>query len=298
MAEPNPVPQDGSTVRVRLRFSYDGSEFSGWAAQPGLRTVQGVLEEALARVLPVPVTLTVAGRTDAGVHARGQVAHLDLPRSEWEALPGRASRTPEAMLARRLGGVLPDDVVVTAVDVAPDGFDARFSALERRYAYRLSDATLTRDPLRRRHVLWHTHAVDVDALNAASDTLTGLRDFAAFCRPREGATTIRDLKQFTWSRVGEGLEDAGLVVATVRADAFCHSMVRSLVGAVLAVGQGRRDLDWLAAQASAQMRSSAIVVAPARGLTLEEVVYPADADLAARAKQTKARRSGDFQGSM
>jgi len=295
MAEPTPGFQDGDAVRARLFLSYDGTDFSGWATQPGLRTVQGVMEEGLARVLRTAVRLTVAGRTDAGVHARGQVAHVDVPAAAWAALPGRADRSPEEGLRARLTGVLPADVVVTAVDRAPEGFDARFSAIERRYAYRLCDVPAARDPLRRRDVVWLDRGVDVDALNAASDTLTGLRDFAAFCRPREGATTIRDLKQFTWERPESGA-DASLVVATVRADAFCHSMVRSLVGAVLAVGHGRRDLDWLAAQASAGMRSPAIAVAPAHGLTLEHVRYPDPGDLAARATQTRARRTRDFQG--
>lgn len=282
-------------VRARLDLSYDGTDFSGWATQPGLRTVQGELESALARVVrddageSVAVRVTVAGRTDAGVHARGQVAHADIPTASWERLQGRSARTPEQGLRDRLDGVLPDDVLVRSATVAPAGFDARFSATERRYAYRVCDRPELRDPLTRRHVLWHDQALDVDALNDASSTLTGLRDFAAFCRARPGATTIRDLSELSWTRATSGA-DAGLVVATVRADAFCHSMVRSLVGALLSVGQGRRDLEWLAQVASSRERSQAIAVAPAHGLTLEEVSYPADAELAARAELTRARR--------
>jgi tRNA pseudouridine38-40 synthase len=289
----------GQVVRARLDFSYDGTAFSGWAAQPGLRTVQETLEAALRQVVRMAdgrgldeqhARVTVAGRTDAGVHARGQVAHVDIPLDAWRRLPGRADRSETDALRARLTGVLPADVVVREVSLAAPGFDARFSATERRYAYRLCDDRRLRDPLSRYHVVWHDKPLDVDALNAASASLIGLRDFAPFCKAREGATTIRDLKEFSWARPTDG-PDAGLVVATVRADAFCHSMVRGLVGAVLAVGEGRRDLEWLAHIAAGTERSQAIAVAPAHGLTLEDVAYPDDAELAARAEQTRARRT-------
>lgn len=288
------MTSESAVVRARLSFSYDGTDFAGWAVQPKLRTVQGEMEAALARVVrpqQAPPRMVVAGRTDAGVHARGQVAHVDIDRAAWKRLPGRAKRTPERALRERLSGVLSPDIVVTAADVAPEGFDARFSALGRRYAYRIDDSG-TPDPLRRRYVAaWGAH-VDVDALNAASRTLAGLRDFAPFCRAREGATTIRELAEFSWRRVEDGA-DAGLVVATVSADAFCHSMVRSLVGAVLPVGEGRRDLDWLAEVAAETERSQAVRVAPANGLTLEHVDYPPDAELASRADLTRAKRTLD-----
>ncbi len=279
-----------SIVRARLDLSYDGTDFSGWATQPGLRTVQGELEGALARIVRQEHAprVTVAGRTDAGVHARGQVAHVDIDADVWDRLPGRAQRTPAEGLLSRLTGVLPDDVVVRSVSIAPDGFDARFSATERRYAYRVTD--VVPDVLLRRHVLATTRPLDVDALNAASSTLMGLRDFAPFCKAREGATSIRELKELSWTRMQHG-QDAGLVVAVVRADAFCHSMVRSLVGALLPVGEGRRDLDWFAKVASSTERSSAVAVAPAHGLTLEAVEYPADAELGARADATRGRRT-------
>jgi len=281
-------------VRVRLDLSYDGTDFAGWAAQPRLRTVQGVLEDAVARVTradPAP-RITVAGRTDAGVHARGQVAHVDLPETLWSRLPGRRGGDEAETLARRLRRFLPDDVVVRSVSRAPNGFDARFSALERRYSYRVVEAAVAPDPLRRRYALAYPRALDLDRLNEAARSVAGLRDFAAFCRPRDGATTIRDLREFSWSRVRDGA-DAELLVATVRADAFCHSMVRSLVGAVLAVGDGRRDLAWLSGVADSPRRSSLIAVAPPHGLTLEEVVYPPDSDMAARAAQTRGKRSLD-----
>jgi tRNA pseudouridine38-40 synthase len=275
-------------VRARLVFAYDGTEFAGWAAQPGLRTVQDVLEGAIARITradPAP-RVTVAGRTDAGVHARGQQAHVDVPAAAWARMPGRVERTAAAGMLSRLNGVLPPDVRVHSVAEAPDGFDARFSAVERRYVYRVCDDPAAADPLTRGHILTHDRALDTEALNMASGMLTGLRDFAAFCRGREGATTIRTLTELSWLRRADGV-----IEATVRADAFCHSMVRSLVGALLAVGDGRRDAVWLEAIAASEGRSQAISVAPAHGLTLEEVIYPPDAELSARATATRARRT-------
>jgi tRNA pseudouridine38-40 synthase len=283
-------------MRARLDFSYDGAKFHGWASQPGLRTVQDELEKALGQVVRLPGggrapswRVTVAGRTDAGVHARGQVAHVDIPRAAWEALPRRAERDFGGALRARLTGVLPDDIVIRDASAAPEGFDARFSATERRYSYRLCDEFARRDPLRRGSVVWNNAPLDVSALNRVSATLTGLHDFAPFCKAREGATTIRELKEFMWARPATG-EDAGLVVATLRADAFCHSMVRGLVGAVLAVGEGRRDAQWLAQIATGTERSQAITVAPPHGLTLEYVGYPSDEEMAMRAVETRARR--------
>ncbi|MBT0994350.1 tRNA pseudouridine(38-40) synthase TruA [Cellulomonas sp. DKR-3] len=282
-------------VRLRLDLAYDGTDFAGWARQPALRTVQGTLEDALAVVLrtgprgvPAP-RLVVAGRTDAGVHARGQVAHVDVDDEALAAARGRSERDPLDALVTRLAGVLPPDLVVHRVTAAPAGFDARFAALRRRYTYRVCDAAGTRDPLTRSHVLWHARPLDVAAMAQAAAPLVGLHDFAAFCKPRAGATTIRTLEHLTWSRPVDG-PDAGLVVASVQADAFCHSMVRALVGASLAVGEGRRDPAWPAALLAARRRDAAAHVVAAHGLTLEEVGYPADDELAARAEQTRARR--------
>lgn len=243
--------------------------------------MQGELEAALTTVLrlPTPAALTVAGRTDAGVHARGQVSHLDVPAD---------ADLPETVagLERRLNGTLPDDIRVHRVGVAPEGFDARFSAIWRRYAYRLSDGPESSDPLRRHEVLPWPWPLDLDAMNAASARLTGEHDFAAYCKRREGATTIRALLDFGWSR-----GDDGLVMARVVADAFCHSMVRALVGALLSVGTGRKPVSWPATVLAAGVRDSAVQVVPARGLTLEEVGYPPDADLAARAEEARRMRS-------
>lgn len=266
--------KDGG-VRLRIDLAYDGTEFRGWAAQPGLRTVQGELQAALATVLRVPeVAVVCAGRTDSGVHARGQVVHTDVAGDE---VPDK--------LARRLNGVLPHDVRVRRVLEAPAGFDARFGALWRRYAYRVADSVELVDPLTRHHVLTWPRALDLDAMNAASALLVGRHDFASFCKQREGATTIRTLLELSWAR-----DDAGVAVGTVKADAFCHSMVRALVGCLLAVGEGRHPVAWIGEVLRAERREGAAAVVHAHGLTLEEVAYPADDELAARLLQTMAKR--------
>lgn len=281
-------------TRVRLDLAYDGGGFTGWARQPGLRTVQGVLEDALATVfrrVGESPRLTVAGRTDVGVHATGQVAHLDLDAEQLADLdrPRRGGPAPTGLeaLVRRLNGIAgaDGDVQVQRAVVAPPGFDARFAAVWRRYEYRIADARALRDPRRRGYELWHPTALDGEAMSAAAESLLGLHDFAAFCRPREGATTIRTLQEFSWSRDADGV-----LVARVRADAFCHSMVRALVGACLAAGDGRFGAERPAQLRDAAERTSAFAVVPAKGLTLVEVGYPPDAELAARVEQTRARR--------
>ena len=271
-------------MRLRIDLAYDGGDFHGWAAQPGLRTVQGELEAALATVLRVgAVPVVCAGRTDTGVHARGQVVHLDVEPAALAATAGRYDGDPCDALARRLDGLLPADLRVRRVVTAPDGFDARFSPVWRRYVYRITDGVP--DPLTRGHVLAWPRPVDVDAVNDASAALLGLHDFAAFCKQREGATTVRTLLELTWNRDGD------LVTGTVRGDAFCHHMVRSLVGCLLAVGEGRRPVAWTGEVLAAGVRDPAVTVVPPHGLTLEEVGYPPDADLASRAGQTRTRRA-------
>ncbi|MFF5258871.1 tRNA pseudouridine(38-40) synthase TruA [Actinomadura viridis] len=286
-------------VRLRLDIGYDGSGFAGWARQPNQRTVQGVIEDALARLLRLdpPPVLTVAGRTDAGVHARGQVAHVVVPAASYSMVNGT--------MPRRLAGLLSPDVRVWRVSVAPEGFDARFSALSRRYAYRVCDDPVGVDPLRRHDVLWHPRPLDLDRMNAAASLLVGEYDFAAYCRKREGATTIRELLRFDWHREEPyGVRDGanglvmrstapqrGVAVATVEADAFCHSMVRALVGAMLVVGDGRRDVDWPAKVLAARVRDSGVNVAPAHGLSLEEIRYPPAEKLARRAQETRRVRT-------
>jgi tRNA pseudouridine38-40 synthase len=220
--------------------------------------------------------LTVAGRTDAGVHARHQVVHADVPVSAWE--------TGGPAAPARLRGLLPDDVRVTAIAVAPPGFDARFSAVWRRYTYRLCDLPAGPDPLRRHDVVATRRRLDVDAMNQAASVLLGEHDFLAFCRPRPGASTVRRLLALGWQREDE------LVVGQVQADAFCHHMVRALVGALVAVGEGRRPADWPGRLLLAGERDSSVVVMPPQGLVLDEVGYPTDAELAARAAQSRRVR--------
>jgi tRNA pseudouridine38-40 synthase len=273
--EPVPAPGSG-LVRVRLDISYDGSGFHGWARQPAQRTVQAELELGLATVLRCDVDLTVAGRTDAGVHATGQVAHADLPADVLAA--------HHARLLRRLRGVLPPDVAVTGVRAVPGAFDARFGALARHYVYRLTDADAGPPPLRRLDTVGWPRSLDAAPMQQAAGLLLGEQDFAAFCRRREGATTIRTLLALDVAR------DGPLVTVAASADAFCHSMVRSLVGALLAVGEGRRPPGWPATLLGRTSRADDVPVAPAGGLTLVRVDYPPDDRLAARAQQTRARR--------
>src|SRR5690348_8505917 len=229
-------------IRVRLDIGYDGTGFSGWARQPGQRTVQGTLEDALTRVLGLaePAALTVAGRTDAGVHARGQVAHADIPADRW-ADGGRTA-------VRRLARLLPPDVRVHHAAPAPPGFDARFSAIWRRYTYRVCDDPALADPLARHCTLWHRSRLDVEVMNQAAQGCLGEHDFAAFCRRREGASTVRTLLLLEWARTGPAVAEA-----TVVADAFCHNMVRALVGAMLKVGEGNRPPGWPAQVLAAQI---------------------------------------------
>ncbi|MES4888049.1 tRNA pseudouridine(38-40) synthase TruA [Streptomyces sp. NPDC096012] len=269
------------SVRVRLDLSYDGAGFHGWAKQAGgRRTVQGEIEDALRTVTRSKETyeLTVAGRTDAGVHARGQVAHVDLPAPVWAE--------HREKLLKRLAGRLSKDVRVWRLTEAPAGFDARFSAIWRRYAYRVTDDPGGVDPLLRGHVLWHDWPLDLDAMNEAAQALVGEHDFAAYCKKREGATTIRTLQELSLVRGADGV-----VTATVRADAFCHNMVRSLIGALLFVGDGHRGPEWPGKVLAAGVRDSAVHVVRPHGLTLEEVGYPADELLAARNKEARNKRS-------
>ncbi|MFV2115012.1 tRNA pseudouridine(38-40) synthase TruA [Micromonospora sp. LOL_025] len=267
-------------TRLRLDVAYDGSGFSGWAAQPTRRTVAGVLVETLDLVLGAGTAtgLTVAGRTDAGVHASGQVCHVDLPTAVWREHEGR--------LLRRLARLLPTDVRVRAMAEVPADFDARFSATFRRYEYRVTDAPWGAEPLRRHEILAWPKPLDLAALNAAAAGLVGEHDFAAYCRRKEHATTLREVTRLDWRR-----DPDGIVVATVQADAFCQAMVRSLVGAMLVAGDGRRPVEWPGSLLARRERSSEVTVAPAHGLTLVAVGYPEDpAEYAHRAEATRRLR--------
>ncbi|MGD9619908.1 MAG: tRNA pseudouridine(38-40) synthase TruA [Mycolicibacterium sp.] len=282
-----------SVVRLRLRVAYDGTEFSGWASQAGQRTVAGLLDDALSTVFQLPVQVRAAGRTDAGVHASGQVAQVDVPVDALSRAYPRTRRDGDAEfepLLRRLAKMLTEDVRVLEITRAPLGFDARFSALRRHYVYRLSTAPYGVEPDDARFVTAWPRPLDVDAMAAAGRALVGLHDFAAFCRPREGATTIRQLQRLDCSREGHR------ITVHVSADAFCWNMVRSLVGALLAVGEHRRDLPWCTALLTATRRSSDFAAAPARGLSLVGVDYPPEGELAARNLITRdLRTAGEIE---
>lgn len=273
-------------MRLRIDIAYDGTDFRGWARQPGLRTVQGTIEAALSRILSGDAQLVVAGRTDAGVHASGQVAHIDLTDAQVARLERGRNPDPEALSAR-LNGVLGQypDVVIRRTSLAPEGFDARFSAVWRRYAYRIADRVVGYDPLERLNTTFVPAELDVARMHDAASRLIGLHDFASYCKWREEATTIRTLLEFGWHR-----DERGMLVANVKADAFCHSMVRALVGACVAVGEGKLEPEAVVELREAKVRTSAFKVLAARGLTLSEVGYPTDDLLGLRAEQTRARR--------
>lgn len=281
-------------LRIRLELGYRGTAYYGWARQPDVISVQQTLEEALFRVTRYEGLHTVvAGRTDTGVHARRQVVHFDVPRALWEKTPGRSNRTPQATVLYKLNKILPTDIVLYSVTQAPPGFDARFSALDRTYKYRIADRVQFRDPLRSESVLWHNFDLDIERMNAAAQPLLGLHDFAAFCKAREGATTIRELKELSWERPTTGA-DSGLAVATIVSDAFCHNMVRALVGAVIVVGDGQKPLSWPKKMLDSRSRVNSSAVLPACGLTLHGVQYPADDQLAARAAAVRAMRMDEL----
>lgn len=274
-------------MRLRIDLAYDGSGFSGWAKQPELPSVQASLEQALARAFRVPaddVKTVVAGRTDSGVHATGQVCHVDL---EGEVLEELAADQFAHEATRRLRGALgkSSSIRLISVSVAPDGFDARFSPLRRRYEYRIADARAVKDPRQANYTLWSDDSLDLVQMNSLGEALQGLHDFASFCRAREGATTIRTLERFSWER-----DDDGVLIGTVVADAFCHSMVRSLVGAAIVVGRGSVTVDEVVSLRDQIQRTSVWKTMPAHGLTLVEVEYPPAEELASRADLTRAAR--------
>ncbi|PNP89558.1 tRNA pseudouridine(38-40) synthase TruA [Gardnerella sp. DNF00502] len=293
-------------MRIRLDFAYDGSGFYGWAKQPNLRTVQGELESALHKVLRVPerdsvnpLRLTVAGRTDTGVHASHQVCHLDVSQDVLENCIGHMSCDSLSALEYRLRHVLPQDIAIHRVSAAPDGFDARFSALERTYVYRIVDRSgfAFVDPRMRGFVLQVDYALNVDCMNQAAKMMVGLHDFGSFAKPNPGGTTIREVKKAYWNRISQcacnrlvpHLEQ-GLLEFTIVADAFAHNMVRSLVNASVQIGMLKRSLDWFDDKIHNPVREGSTGPIAPHGLTLENVAYPCDSDLALRANAIRARR--------
>ena len=303
-------------VRVKIDLGYDGTRFHGWARQPGMATVQGTVEKALSTILRAPFRdpgsdgtsgnvhpsigrLVVAGRTDAGVHAAHQVCHLDVDDFLLQRLDGHGDVEWDDVMTRRLNHLLPGDIRIRSVSEAPAGFDARFSALDRVYVYRLVDGDGVVDPRLRGFVSSCRRRLDLDAMNEAARSMIGLHDFGSFAIPNPHGTTIRNVLEASWRRIGRspdgfmGDSVTDLVEFTIRADAFAHNMVRSLVGAEITVGSGVRDPQWLASKIAVPLREGFTGPAPARGLTLEHVEYPDDSALAVRAEAIKALRTLD-----
>ena len=282
MTEPT-LFAEGGFLRLRLDLAYDGTKFSGWSKQPERRTVQSEVESALQKLTRVPVETIVAGRTDAGVHATGQVVHVDIPEMEIGPYSKKENWKIDE-LSYRLNRILDEDVRVLSATIAPAGFHARFSALRRHYQYKIVDSNRAILPIRRFDVAPWYRPLNVDLMNQSSSVLLGEHDFAAFCKFREGGTTIRSLEEFSWVRNEEGL------VATVVADAFCYSMVRNLVGAVVCVADGRFPVEWIKEILDNRKRISDSLVFPSRGLTLVQVDYPPEEQLLARIEATLRRR--------
>ena len=257
MSEPTLYPESGF-LRLRIDLAYDGTNYAGWAKQPDQRTIQEEIENALVKITQSPIETVVAGRTDAGVHASGQVIHVDLPEN---------SEIKE--LVFKLNRMLDEDIRILKVTVMDKGFHARFSATERSYTYTILDGNQVVSPLHRLDVAPWYRSLDVEILNSASALLIGNHDFAAFCKFREGATTVRNLNRFNWVR-----DDAGYLIANIAANAFCYSMVRNLVGAVVCVAEGRNNYDWISAMLANKERVPDSLVFVARGLTLRHVEYP------------------------
>ena len=278
MAEPTLFPESGFR-RLRLDLAYDGTQFSGWATQPGMRTMQDMVEEAIARIVRHDIESVVAGRTDAGVHATGQVIHVDVADSAFDR------ELTYKDLRYKLNRILDEDIRITNISDAPSGFHARFSALRRYYTYKILDDNQVITPAQRFDVApWYRH-LDHNLMNEAASHLLGTHDFAAFCKFKPGGTTVRSLEKYEWVRTEDGL-----LIADVVADAFCYSMVRNLVGAIVCVADGRKPTSWIAELLANRERVSDSLVFPARGLTLYRVDYPSDDQLLERAKVTVARR--------
>ena len=280
-----PAGLAGGFSRFRMDFAYDGTDFNGWAKQPKLRTVQGDLLKVLQQIFgPTDndFAMRVAGRTDAGVHADHQVCHFDLSPEQLK----RLGRTP--LTASRLNALLPSDIAVHSVSLAADGFDARFSAIGRSYKYLITDGLCKPNPKRARYALSIKKVLDIELMQQATQLLTGLRDFGAFCKPREGATTIRELRTLSVTR----LSDSSIEVF-LEADAFCHNMVRAIVGSLIAVGEKRQSLEELKLMQQSAVRGAKVKVIAPRGLTLDAISYPADEILGEQAERARRRRTAE-----
>ena len=286
MTKPVDQKVDGFS-RYRIDFGYDGTDFAGFAKQPGLRTVQSDLVKGLEVIFGKDnkdFAMRVAGRTDAGVHAQHQVVHVDLSPSQIK----RIGRNPD--VASRVNTALPQDVRLFSFEKAPAGFDARYSAIYRRYRYKIADHASFLDPLLVRYVLNLKVDLDLKLMRLAAKEMVGLHDFGAFCKPRAGATTIRNLR---YIRIKRNRKEGNIVEIELKGDAFCHNMVRSLTGALVAVARGRASVQDVKDRLKSANRTGSFKVLGGRGLSLIEVGYPKDSKLAEQAEKARKLRSLD-----
>ena len=244
--------------RLRVDLTYEGTNFSGWAKQPNERTVQEEVEKALSMITQTKVATIVAGRTDAGVHAKHQVIHTDLP-----------AQTDINNLAFRLNQILDADIRVLTAQWAPVNFHARFTAISRTYQYKIIDAGKVTAPLDRHDSTEWFRPLDIELMNSGSKLLLGVHDFFAFCKFREGGSTIKNLLKFNWYR-----DEKDVVICEISADSFRYNMVRNLVGAAVCVGEGRFKPEWMFDTLKNKERIPDSYVFPAKGLTLISVQYP------------------------
>jgi tRNA pseudouridine38-40 synthase len=244
--------------RLRVDLTYEGTNFSGWAKQPNERTVQEEVEKALSMITQTKVATIVAGRTDAGVHAKHQVIHTDLP-----------TQTDINNLAFRLNQILDADIRVLTAQWAPDNFHARFTAISRTYQYKIIDAGKVTAPLDRHDSTEWFRPLDIELMNSGSNLLLGVHDFFAFCKFREGGSTVKNLLTFNWYR-----DEKDVVICEISADSFRYNMVRNLVGAAVCVGEGRFKPEWMFDTLKNKERIPDSYVFPAKGLTLISVQYP------------------------
>ena len=267
-------------MRIKAECSYNGSSFHGWAKQKGQRTVEGEIEQALFTILRSEIKIQAAGRTDAGVHANGQIFHVDLP-----VLEGKLSDF--SYLTNRINCLLEKDVVIRKIEQAPSGFDARFSALSRTYIYRCSCGRSSRS-LMLNGFVWDLNFIpDLKLLNSLASNIVGLKDFASFALPNPGGTTIRKVEAASWKEIEKGPEK-GIIEFTIRSDAFARKMVRFLVGAQICVAANKKPESWFLEKFSSSRDFPPL--APSHGLTLEKVEYPKDEMLEERAHATRAVR--------
>jgi tRNA pseudouridine38-40 synthase len=279
-AESNDV---ATAKRLRLDLAYDGTDFHGWASQVDLRTVQNVLEDALQQVVSAPhsdkrIQTVCAGRTDTGVHAAQQVVQFDISNDEYANLVRHANLTPEEALLRRLRGVLPDDINVYSATTVTNDFHARFSALSRTYMYKIIDDQRFMHPIFRLDTFFARHKLDLHAIQEAAKPLLGEHDFSAFARVRADQSPVRTLFKFDWAKKPLDFapfsdDEPYYIEVTVQANAFLHNMVRSLVAALLFVGEHRMPAEWLHEKLLSGQREGKTGPVDARGLTLVGVEY-------------------------